>query len=278
MSKSVTYKITGNYPKSVITHNIDPSKIVELDELKINTLKEGSIYITYHGVLKEGIYDNIVNRIIFPSAVLHECSGYHRGLYDDTYVGAILVRTPDGKDILTFLYKYEDYENNANGKKYIEIHPITNPYEYLKSGNNCCKCQWGYKYPKRAVKIFDTFAEYKADKKAKEDKSEENLCATEKKKKVVQATTPVFSFTTPKFKIEKIIKETEWTSAKEGDTIYGEIPVITKDNGSPQVRLYGGNSYTNDVYVYVIDKFNRAISPLIFQKLFMNNYIVQEIK
>ena len=141
MSKSVTYKITGNYPKSVITHNIDPSKIVELDELKINTLKEGSIYITYHGVLKEGIYDNIVNRIIFPSAVLHECSGYHRGLYDDTYVGAILVRTPDGKDILTFLYKYEDYENNANGKKYIEIHPITNPYEYLKSGNNCCKCQ-----------------------------------------------------------------------------------------------------------------------------------------
>ena len=44
MSKSVTYKITGNYPKSVITHNIDPSKIVELDELKINTLKEGSIY------------------------------------------------------------------------------------------------------------------------------------------------------------------------------------------------------------------------------------------
>ena len=132
--------------------------------------------------------------------------------------------------------------------------------------------------PMRAVKIFDTFAEYKADKKAKEDKSEENLCATEKKKKVVQATTPVFSFTTPKFKIEKIIKETEWTSAKEGDTIYGEIPVITKDNGSPQVRLYGGNSYTNDVYVYVNDKFNRAISPLIFQKLFMNNYIVQEIK
>ena len=108
MSKSVTYKIAGNYPKSVITHNIVPSKIVELDELKINTLKEGSIYITYHGVLKEGVYDNIVNRIIFPSAVLHECSGYHRGLYDDTYVGAILVRTPDSKDILTFLYKYED--------------------------------------------------------------------------------------------------------------------------------------------------------------------------
>ena len=120
---------------------------------------------------------------------LHECSGYHRGLYDDTYVGAILVRTPDGKDILTFLYKYED-----DGKKYIEIHPITNPYEYLKSGNNCCKCQWGYKYPKRAVKIFDTFAEYKADKKAKENKSEENLCATEKKKKVVQANAILISF------------------------------------------------------------------------------------
>ena len=81
-----------------------------------------------------------------------------------------------------------------------------------------------------------------------------------------------------KARIEKIIKETEWTSAKEGDIIYGEIPVITKDDGSPRTRLYGGNSYTNDVYVYINGKFDRAISPLIFQKLFMNNYIVQEVK
>ena len=90
---------------------------------------------------------------------------------------------------------------------------------------------------------------------------------------------PVFSFKSPKLKIVKIIKKTDWVKdAKEGDIIYGELPIIKIDeNNDPHGCLYGGKSYSNFVNVYLNDQKVREISPIYFQDLFLKNYKVEEV-
>ena len=89
---------------------------------------------------------------------------------------------------------------------------------------------------------------------------------------------PTFALTSPKFKIISVVKKTKWLTAKEGDVIYGSLPVIETDNqGVAHKLLKGIGTQTNYIKVYVNGKFERQMGPLDSPKLFLENYKVEII-
>ena len=87
---------------------------------------------------------------------------------------------------------------------------------------------------------------------------------------------PTFALTSPQFKIISVVKKTKWLTAKEGDVIYGSLPVIETDNqGIAHKLLKGIGTQTNYINVYVNGKFERQMGPLDFPKLFLENYKVE---
>ena len=63
---------------------------------------------------------------------------------------------------------------------------------------------------------------------------------------------PTFALTSPKFKIISVVKKTKWLTAKEGDVIYGSLPVIETDNQ--------GNKTVRDYYRRILGFYNKKLN------------------
>lgn len=131
-------------------------------------------------------------------------------------------------------------------------------------------------WPERKVKVFDTKEEWLKDKEKKEKKRQEKSAEYTEIITKTSKTNPAFSLKTPKMRVIKILKSTKKLEAKVGDIIQGELPVLEKDDdGEIQGCLFGGMSYTNYIICYINDKKVKAISPLHFQLIFEENYLVE---
>ena len=283
-AKSTTYKIQAFVPEypgmkfgrnnrkrtysPVIEHNIPEDYIVTQDPMELNHIsthtEEGWYFSPKYFNISEEQYNRIAHKIIWPTEIYTETG----------YLGAIIFRVKyDEKnwDILCWLN-----EKTYNDKKYINLYPCN----YIKHDVGYNSYYEMHELPNRAVKIFFTKEEWKADKIKKSHESKKKLKESWEKRYEVTASAPTFSFTTPKFKIINIVQKTDWVKdAKVGDIIHGETPIISTDkNGKAVGCLHGGMSYSNYVDVYLNEKKVRSISPITFQELFLNNYKVEEVK
>jgi len=236
-----------------VTHDIPESYIVNIDDLRISKIEIGSWMTHTYKVISKENFEEITDKIIWPSEINTS----------DQYKGAILIRTNKFGDILTYI----NIKTNKDGKEY---YCLTSSFD-LYDSDWYSKCT----LPKRNIKIFTTRAEYENDKNKKSKKSRDKVLAEKEKEQSIKSKIPSFEFKTPKFKIVKIIKETEKTSAKVGDIIQGVLPVI---DSKQKPCLKGIGTTTNWVKVFINDKIDKEISPLTFQELFFKHYVVEQIK
>lgn len=252
------YTIKNGKPE----HNLPERCIINEQDFKCKSWEHRS-YLSqnYLIVTTEFFKEQIEPRLFWPTEQLVSSA---------LYIGAFIIRTQEFGDVLAYCDTI-DYDDAP--KDSIAICPIERcitRYNYYK----CLKSV----FPKRNVKCFLTKDEWKADKAKKTEKIKkkhsEELNNWEDLRKTVQP----FSMITPTFKVLDVVKKTESCSAQVGDTIYGEIPVITVDEHGPHGNLYGIGTCTNYVKVYVNGKTDKSLSPLIFQKLFLENYRVEIVK
>ena len=250
----------------LIEHNIPESYIVNSNDLgHIYDYEIGSYIIHRYLYIKEDQFKKISNNIIWPS---EKCS-----ITKNTdYLGAIIYRINYNEkdwDILCWLRQPRSSDK-------IELIPCN----YIDDGKQYSRYYSMDELPNRKVKIFFTRKEWEDDQNQKQIERIAKCKESNDKRKEVTAGAPTFSFTTPKFKITNIVKKTDWIKdAKEGDIIYGELPIIkTDNNGIAKGCLYGGMSNSNYIKVYLNDVHIRTISPITFQDLFLNNYKVEEVK
>lgn len=236
-----------------VSHDIPESYVVNLDDLRISKVEIGSWMTHTYKVISKEVFDNISNKIFWPSEINSS----------DRYEGAILIRTNLYGDILTYI----NIKTNKDGKEY---YCLTSAFKLYDNDYYSI-----IKLPKRNIKIFTTREEYEKDKNEKSEKSREKVLNEREKQNSIKSKIPSFEFKTPKFKIVNIIKETEKTSAKVGDIIQGVLPVIDMNQ---RKCLKGIGTTTNWIKVYINDKFDKSISPLTFQELFFNHYVVEQIK
>lgn len=238
-----------------VNHNIPESYIVNVEDLRISKIEIGSWMSHTYKIISKEVFDNISNKILWPSELGMYCS--------ERYQGSIIIRTKGYGDILTYI----NIRTNKDDKEY---YCLTSAFKLYDNDYYSIT-----KLPKRNIKIFTTKIDFTNDKKKKEFKTKKKWNDELKKQKDIRSQIPSFEFKTPKFKIVNIIKETEKTSAKVGDIIQGILPVIDKNQ---QKCLKGIGTTTNWIQVYINDKFDKSISPLTFQELFFNHYVVEQIK
>lgn len=273
MTKGLFYKIILSEGKGfnkkildnpIIEHNIPEDYVTNSDSFTYNIFSTGSYrrYVTFkYAYISQDTFDKLfANKMFWPTEVAYN--------YNCEYLGASLIRCEFG-DILTYFAR--DKENRV----------IIFPAKCFGMGGNK-DCSYHYekcdKLPRRNVKIFLTKEEYEADKIYKKNKIKLEYEKHSKNTDEVKASAPIFSFKTPTFKLIKIINKTDWIPGiKEGDTIYGEIPVIKHTKCGAEGQLHGSMSNTNYVNVYVNNEFVKSISPLTFQDLFLKNYKVEEV-
>lgn len=246
-----------------ITHNIPENKIVDFKKLGCRARVYGSTWYRSPTLIMDS---NKFKEYVQPYLVYPTENNYKLFNKNIVSIGCAIVRGENG-DIITY-FSY-DGENDCY---------ILNPAYYINHYSydfyNICINN----LPKRNIKIFMTYDEYLVDKQKKEHESTRKRQEKQQQLNTIKITVPVFSLWTPKFKIVQIVKKTDWLpNVKEGDIIVGELPVITNSNGCTKRHLNGGMSYSNYINVHVNDDFVRSISPLTFQDLFFNNYIVEQI-
>lgn len=246
------------YYEPIIEHNIPESYIIDYNSFKCKYFeKKGNYWSNYYNVyLTEDYFNIISDKIVFPS---------FRDPYSIVgYIGAIIVRCEIG-DIITYLYKDNDK---------IILRPIRRfkkdeYYSYKTCGE----------LPNRSIKIFFTKEEFEADDKKKKEKSDARRKKDRELTENITRQAPIFSFTTPKFKVLEVAKKTAYLpDIKVGDIVYGEIPVIKGTDDRKWGSMNGIGTRTNWIYIYINDVKVNAISPLTFPSLFFNNIVVEEIK
>lgn len=267
MAKNLSYKIIKDIKDGYRTkfldipqveHNIGESLIVNVADLHYKTITNDSYIRRTYAYVTEEVFENVISgKLIFPSVIIN---------YGGQYLGAIIVRCERG-DILTYV------THTTNNKIYLIpsiSFEIDERYPYYNTTNIL---------PKRNVKIFLSMSEYKTDVDKKNKKWKENRKAYNENYERVEKVAPIFSFKTPKFKVIEVAKKTAYLpNIKEGDIIYGEIPVIKETDNRKFGALHGIGTLTNWVTLYINDVKVNTISPKTFPSLFFNNIIVEEIK
>ena len=244
-----------NYDEPLIEHNIPESYIIDADSLKCKYFKTGNYWAHLYMYLTEDDFNVISDKIIFPS--------FYDSYYDKEYLGAIIVRCEYG-DIITYLYKNHD-----------KI--ILEPVRRFKKDESRYYETFG-KLPNRSIKVFMTKDEFEADKTNKQEKNDARRNKDRELTKDLTRQAPVFSFTTPKFRVLEVAKETAYLpDIKVGDIVYGEIPVITGTDDHKRGSMKGIGTRTNWIFIYINGTKVNAISPVTFPSLFFNNIVVEEV-
>lgn len=268
MTQNISYKIIkyvndGYRTKLLdipqVEHNIDESLIVNVADLHYKTITDGSYIKCTFAYVTEEVFTNIISpKLIFPSIAISN--------YGGQYLGAIIVRCERG-DILTYVTR------TTNNRIYLTpaiSFEIDKKYPYYNTTNIL---------PKRNVKIFLSMSAYQTDKKKKKEKNDARCNKDRELIKDLTRQAPVFSFTTPKFKVLEVVKETAYLpGVKVGDIVYGEIPVIRGTDNRKWGSMKGIGTRTNWISIYINNNKVNMISPVTFPSLFFNNIVVEEVK
>ncbi len=245
-----------NYDESIIEHNIPQELIINLDDIKIKYLTtESYIYRYIYAYVDKNEYENIIsNKLIFPT--------FYNTEYGSNYIGAIIVRCKIG-DIITYIYEKND-----------EI--ILKPVRCFDTKKYCKTCG---ELPNRSIKVFLTKEEFETDQAKKKENNDARRKKDRELTKDLTRQAPVFSFTTPKFKVIEVAKETAYLpGVKVGDIVYGEIPVIKGTDDRKWGSMKGIGTRTNWISIYINGSKVNTISPVTFPSLFFNNIVVEEVK
>lgn len=272
--KAITWEKRGysnhRLDNPIISHNIPEDHIINDTDIKYWSKDFGSSWFSRKCIyLKDDVFETVKNKIIWPTEDCHNS-------VSGEYMGALIIRTEDKRDIITFIKMKESQNGERN---YVLI-----PIDYLATPEQRAKNSWDSNYtitnklPKRNVKVFLTFDEYQTDKENKKNKASQKRTSTNKKIDDLKESVPCFNLTSPKFKIIEVIKETDWVKAGVGDVIHGELPVIGMYHDNPTGLLKGIGTRTNYIDVYVNGEMHRSMSPLTFQDLFMYNFKVIQVK
>lgn len=90
---------------------------------------------------------------------------------------------------------------------------------------------------------------------------------------------PCFDLSSPLFEVVEVVKKTKAgnSSIKVGDIIQGRMTVMEEGVHSKVARLKGSkSSSTNWIKLYVNNECTGMVSPITFQKLFIDNFRVRE--
>ena len=244
------------YDEPIIEHNIPESYIIDCNSLKCKYFETNDYWRYYYMYLEENDFNIISDKIIFPS--------FYYSHYGRDYIGAIIIRCEYG-DVITYLYK-------ASNK--IILKPVRrfkkNEYDLYET----CR-----ELPNRSIKVFLTKEEFEADNKKKKEKNDARRKKDREITKDLTRQAPVFSFTTPKFKVLEVAKDTAYLpDVKVGDIIYGEIPVIKCTDDRKWGSMNGIGTKTNWISIYINGQKVNTISPVTLPSLFFNNIVVEEVK
>lgn len=255
VGKSVD-KTNLDYDKPLIDHNIPESYVIDCSSLKYKYFEAPHYLRRCYIYLTEDDFNIISDKIVFPT--------FYNSWYNREYLGAIIVRCEFG-DIITYLYK--------DGDKII-LKPVR---RFKKSESRYYEISG--ELPNRSIKVFLTKEEWEADNKSKKEKSEARRKKDRELTKNLTKQAPVFSFTTPKFKVLEVVKETAYLpNVKVGDIVYAEIPVIKETDDRKFGSMHGIGTRTNWISIYINDNKVNVISPVTFPSLFFSNIVVEEIK
>ena len=245
-----------DYDEPLIEHNIPESYIIDSNSLKYKYFETRRYWTHRYMYLTEDDFNSISDKIVFPSF-------YDSYKHISEQMGAIIVRCEYG-DIITYLYRYND-----------KI--ILEPVRHFKKNEDISYEKFG-ELPNRSIKVFLTKDEFEADKAKKKEKNDARRKKDRELTKDLKRQAPVFSFTTPKFKVLEVAKDTAYLpGVKVGDIIHGEIPVINGTDDRKWGSMKGIGTRTNWITLYINGTKINAISPVTFPSLFFNNIVVEEI-
>ena len=237
-----------------VTHDFPEEYIVSMDDIVLDNRTEviGALKQSYLYMDKTD-YNYIKPVIIWPTYTLNVID-------TSDYVGAFVVRTIDERDVLCYIEKCGEVIPWKQRVNHEELNHV-----------------FVYRFPKRNIKCFLKKEDYEKDLSKKCKQAEKEYVKYVDKKEEL-CNIPAIALTSPQFKIISVVKKTKWLTAKEGDVIYGSLPVIETDNqGVAHKLLKGIGTQTNYINVYVNGKFERQMGPLDFPKLFLENYKVEII-
>lgn len=248
--------ITYSYNKNLncsITFNFPEEKVVEMKDLNYEYKRKSYNSDRYR------FYITKENLALVKDKIMWTTENYE----NDVDYGTLFMRTEeDGRVIPVHICRNTDDE--------FDLFPIERILEKINI--------W-VAWPSRSVKVFETYEEFIADKRKKEKKRLSNLKQHIEAVDTVGKTNPEFSLKTPELKIIKVLKKTDKLKAKVGDIIQGELPVLKRnDKGFVTGCLYGGMSYSNYITCYVNGELIKSLSPLHFQQIFEENYVVETVE
>lgn len=258
----------------IIEHNFPENMIVNIKDLSsFRKVTIGNDFWAHRNVITISMedYTNFIENKRF-----YQVNEQNKFRFTRNF-GCVLIRNIDGNDILTFIGTKEEYAEYKNKIFLIPSYKINanNFYdEYIASTGTI---------PKRNIKCYTDISEFNQYINSNKEERKKKIEEEKKNSEEITKTCPYFSFKTPKFKIVKIVKKTEHLKgAKEGDIIYGEIPVIKDYKYSDTTykcgAMKGIGTLTNWITLYVNDEKVNTISPVVFPNLFFNNIIVEEVK
>jgi len=255
-------KTNLNYDEPIIEHNIPESYIIDCNSLKCKYFETQNQYWLSHYwgycsmYLTEDDFNIISDKIVFPSF-------FPYFLYFEKYIGAIIVRCEYG-DIITYLYRESDK---------IILKPVRRFKKNESKNYDTCG-----KLPNRSIKVFLTKEEFEVDEKKKKEKNDARRKKDRELAKYLTRQAPVFSFTTPKFKVLEVVKKTAYLpDIKVGDIVYGEIPVIKGNDDRKCGSMEGIGTRTNWISIFINGTKVNSISLVTFPSLFFNNIVVEEV-
>ena len=258
--KKLSYKFSGYGKNATITHNIE--NIINVDDIKLNFKRE---YEWSNDYLIPYISNEIFNKVVQKNIIWPTEEPYFSTKDNEKYLGATIIRTNDNRDMLSYFIE-------RKGLITIEsVYYLTN----IKGGK---RHELFGRFPQRVIRCFETIQELEEDKDKKAKKNQGSALHSRENADELRKQIPAFNFKTPKFKVLEIYTKTACApKLKVGDTIHGELTVITRDKkGNLHGMLHGDSCNYVDVFINNVNV--KTISPTFFQNMFLYNFRVEEIK
>lgn len=258
--KAKSYTFIHNKEKSMT--NIPDEYFVDNTGLRIRHFDTENSYFNI------SVYGFLIKKDIFDK----ECKSF----YTVNLVSKYTQGDVKGRRIafVKFNTKLPEYDSESNAVKRLSstedwtvVNVIDNTSRWKHIPEDCYLLAVKFKSSGLKIRCFET----EEDAIAEYDKKEEKRSINKKAKWDAIHNAPNngnISLSTPKYIVERIhIKSNYIKDVKEGDIIYGDIPVL--NNG--ENKLNKSSQYANYVDLYVNDKFYKTLPMNVFGDMFAKN-------
>ena len=134
-------------------------------------------------------------------------------------------------------------------------------------------------FPASNVKCYQTKEDWTAAKAKRDTKTKAKRDSERAAGEELRNVNPTFALATPKLRVLEICKKTDTlVGLKVGDIIEGYLSVLVRGKNSNYGALRGIGTRTNWIKVKVNGKDRTEMSPLVFQRLFLDNFKVEIVE